>query len=154
MCRGEQDLNNLVINDLYYHILGELEGRQISSGPFQELLSFLLEFKLFEHDPSELLQNTFPVANANFLFNIEHIREELGVDFWTNSDWKSSKEIAEKMLDIMREANLMKCYADAKLSTLRSFLTFLSVYTGAVISFTSLDHFVSPYWFPIFPLVF
>nr|CAB3499889.1 unnamed protein product [Digitaria exilis] len=128
--RGEQDLNNLIINDLYYHILGELEGRQISSGPFQELLSFLLEFKLFEHDPSEQLQKTFPVANANFLFNIEHIHDELGVDFWTNSDWKLSKEIAEKMLDIMREANLMKCYADAKLSTLRSFLTFLSVYTG------------------------
>ncbi|OEL33302.1 hypothetical protein BAE44_0005677, partial [Dichanthelium oligosanthes] len=80
---------------------------------------------------SKWIQNTCPVANANFLFNVEHIHDELGVDLWTNSDKKSSKEVAEKMLDIMCKANLMKCYADAKLSTLRSFLTFLSVYTGA-----------------------
>ncbi|CAN6299788.1 unnamed protein product [Urochloa humidicola] len=126
----EQELNNLIINDLYYHIHGELDGRQISSGPFQELLSFLLEFKLFEHDPLEQLQ-TCPMANANSLFNIERIHDELGVDLWINSDSKDSKEIAEKMLDTMHKANLMKCYADAKLSTLRSFLTFLSVYTGA-----------------------
>ncbi|XP_004983372.1 uncharacterized protein LOC101761606 isoform X2 [Setaria italica] len=128
---GEQELNNLIINDLYHHIRGELEGRQISSGPFQELLSFLLEFKLFEHDPLEQLQNTCPVANANFLFNVEHIHDELGVDLWISSDRKSSKEVAEEMLDIMHKSNLMKCYADAKLSTLKSFLTFLSVYTGA-----------------------
>ncbi|CAL4924385.1 unnamed protein product [Urochloa decumbens] len=127
---GEQELNNLIINDLYYHIHGELDGRQITSGPFQELLSFLLEFKLFEHDPLEQLQ-TCPMANANSLFNIEHIHDELGVDLWINSDSKGSKEIVEKILDTMRKANLMKCYADAKLSTLRSFLTFLSVYTGA-----------------------
>ncbi|KAK8445240.1 hypothetical protein SEVIR_9G289900v4 [Setaria viridis] len=128
---GEQELNNLIINDLYHHIRGELEGRKISSGPFQELLSFLLEFKLFEHDPLEQLQNTCPVANANFLFNVEHIHDELGVDLWISSDRKSSKEVAEEMLDIMHKSNLMKCYADAKLSTLKSFLTFLSVYTGA-----------------------
>ncbi|CAN6324272.1 unnamed protein product [Urochloa humidicola] len=126
----EQELNNLIISDLYYHIHGELDGRQISSGPFQELLSFLLEFKLFEHDPLEQLQ-TCPMANANSLFNIEHIHDELGVDLWINSGSKGSKEIAENMLDAMRKANLMKCYADAKLSTLRSFLTFLSVYTAA-----------------------
>ncbi|KAJ1262529.1 hypothetical protein BS78_09G115200 [Paspalum vaginatum] len=129
---GEQELNKLVINDLYYHIRGEIEGRQISSGPFQELLSFLLEFKLFEHNPLEQLQNAFPVANTNFLFNVEHISDELGVDLWTNSDRNNSKEVAKRMLDIMRNANLMKCYADAKLSTLRSFLAFLSVYTGVI----------------------
>ncbi|XP_066386529.1 uncharacterized protein [Miscanthus floridulus] len=129
---GEQELNNLVINDLYYHIHGELEGRQISSGPFQELLSFLLELKLFEHNPVEQLQNTYLMANDKFVFDVEHIHDELGVDLWTDSDRKRSKEVAKKMLDIMHKANLMKCYADAKLSALRSFLTFLSVYTGAV----------------------
>lgn len=123
----------MIINDLYYHIRGELEGRQISSGPFQELLSFLLEFKLFEHDPLEQCA----VANANLLFNVEHIHDEIGVDLWINSDRKNFKEVAQEMLDIMHKSNLMKCYADAKLSTLRSFLTFLSVYTGAVILFTS-----------------
>lgn len=121
----------MIINDLYYHIRGELEGRQISSGPFQELLSFLLEFKLFEHDPLE------QCPNANLLFNVEHIHDEIGVDLWINSDRKNFKEVAQEMLDIMHKSNLMKCYADAKLSTLRSFLTFLSVYTGAVILFTS-----------------
>ncbi|WVZ58174.1 hypothetical protein U9M48_008470 [Paspalum notatum var. saurae] len=129
---GEEELDKLVINDLYYHILGEIEGRQISSGPFQELLSFLLEFKLFENNPLEQLQNVFPMANTNFLFNVEHISDELGVDLWTNSDRNNSKEVATRMLDIMRNANLMKCYADAKLSTLRSFLAFLSVYTGVI----------------------
>ncbi|XP_062200605.1 uncharacterized protein LOC133903312 isoform X2 [Phragmites australis] len=137
---GEQELTNLVINDLYYHIHGELEGRQITSGPFQELLNFLLHFKVFEHNPSEQLQNTYLVANDKFLFDVAHIRDELGVDLWTHSDWKTSKEVAEKMLYIMCKANQMKCYADAKLSTLRSFLTFLSVCTGA----SSNKNFYSP----------
>lgn len=128
---GEQELNNLVLNDLYYLIRGELEGRQISSGPFQELLSFLLGFRIFEHNPLEQLQNTYLMANDKFLFDVEHIHDELGVDLWTDSD-KRSKEVAKKMLDIMSKANLMKYYADAKLSALMSFLKFLSVYKGAI----------------------
>lgn len=84
----------------------------------------------------EQLQNTSPVANNNVLFDVEQIHNELGVDLWTDSDRKRSKDVAKKMLDIMRNANLMKCYADAKLSTLRSFLKFLSVYTGVVIPST------------------
>lgn len=76
------------------------------------------------------------MANDKFLFDVEHIHDELGVDLWTDSD-KRSKEVAKKMLDIMSKANLMKYYADAKLSALMSFLKFLSAYKGAVISFTN-----------------
>lgn len=136
-CSGEQELTNLVINDLYYHIHGELEGRQITPGPFQEILCFLLKFNVFEHNPLEQLQSTFPAANDNFLFNVPHIRDELGVELWNHSDWKTYKEVAEKMLDIMCKANLMKCHADAMLCTLRSFITFLSVYTGTVSLYSS-----------------
>lgn len=127
---GEQELTSLVINDLYYHIHGELEGRQITSGPFQELLCFLLEFRFFECNASEQPNIAFPAATGNILFDFTHTRDDLGVELWNHSDWKPCKEVAEKMLDIMHKANWMKCYADAKLCTLRSFITFLSVYTG------------------------
>ncbi len=131
-CSGEQDITNLIISDLYYHIHGELEGRPITPGPFQELLCFLLEFKVFEHNPSEQLQKSFPAANGVSLFDVPHIRDELGLELWNHSDWKTYKEVAEKMLDIMHKANLMKCQVDAKLCALRSFITFLSVCTGTV----------------------
>uniref|UniRef100_A0A0E0B7Z3 Uncharacterized protein n=1 Tax=Oryza glumipatula TaxID=40148 RepID=A0A0E0B7Z3_9ORYZ len=129
-CSGEQDITNLIISDLYYHIHGELEGRPITPGPFQELLCFLLEFKVFEHNPSEQLQKSFPAANGVSLFDVPHIRDELGLELWNHSDWKTYKEVADKMLDIMHKANLMKCQVDAKLCALRSFITFLSVCTG------------------------
>jgi nuclear pore complex protein Nup188 len=136
LCSNEQELYHLVINDLYYHIHGELEGRRITSGSFEELLSFLLEFKVFEHNPLKKLQTPQPAASYNLLFDVQHIRDELGVEYWNHSDWKTSKEVAEKMLHIMHKANLIKYFADAKLSTLRSMLTFLSVYNGAVRSCT------------------
>lgn len=142
------------MNDLYYHIHGELEGRQITSGSFQELLSFLLELNVFEHNPLEQLQTTHPMANCKLFFDVRHIRYELGVEYWNHSNWKASKELAEKMLHVMHKANLVKSYADAKLSTLRSLLTFLSVYNGAVSLCTSSDSFssrdyVSTYCFPL-----
>ncbi|XP_048540938.1 uncharacterized protein LOC125520147 [Triticum urartu] len=127
---GEQELTSLVINDLYYHIHGELEGRQITPGPFQELLCFLLEFKFFECNATEQPHSAFPAVSGNVLFDVAHTRDDLGVKLWNHSDWKPCKEVAEKMLDIMHKANLMKRHADAKLCTLRSFITFLSVYTG------------------------
>ncbi|KQJ96095.1 uncharacterized protein LOC100837705 isoform X4 [Brachypodium distachyon] len=126
----EQELTKLVISDLYYHIHGELEGRPITPGPFQELLCFLLELRFFERNPSEQPRNTFQTANGNFLFDVARMRDELGVDLWSHSDWKPCKVVADKMLDIMHKANLMKSHADAKLCTLRSFITFLSVYIG------------------------
>ncbi|KAL6854344.1 hypothetical protein ACP4OV_019247 [Aristida adscensionis] len=127
---SEQELTNLVINDLYYHIHGELEGRPITSGPFLELLGFLVGLKVFEYNPSDELQITYPLTSGSFIFDVPHICDELGVELWNHSDWKSSKEVAETMLEMMRKANVMKSYADAKLSMLRSFSTFLSVYTG------------------------
>ncbi|XP_040384027.1 uncharacterized protein LOC102721481 isoform X2 [Oryza brachyantha] len=127
---GEQDLTNLIISDLYYHIHGELEGRQITPGPFQELLCFLLEFKVFEHNPFEQIQKTFPAGNGISLFDVLQIHDELGVELWNHSDWKTYKDVAEKMLDIMHKANLMKCQVDAKLCALRSLVAFLSVCTG------------------------
>uniref|UniRef100_A0ACD5U6H4 Uncharacterized protein n=1 Tax=Avena sativa TaxID=4498 RepID=A0ACD5U6H4_AVESA len=127
---GEQELTSLVINDLYYHIHGELEGRQITSGPFQDLLCFLLEFRFFECNASEQPNSAFPAATGNILFDVAHTLDDLGVELWDHSDWKPCKEVAEKMLDIMHKANWMKCHSDAKLCTLRSFITFLSVYIG------------------------
>ena len=132
MCSGEQELTSLVIKDLYYHVHGEFEGRQITSGPFQELLCFLLEFRFFERSASEQPHSAFPAATGNILFDVAHTRDDLGVELWNHSDWKPEREVAEKMLNIMHKANWMKCHADAKLSTLRSFTTFLSVYIGIV----------------------
>ena len=37
-----------MLNDLYNHMQGELEGRQITQGPFEELSHFLLESETFQ----------------------------------------------------------------------------------------------------------
>ncbi|KAI4976560.1 hypothetical protein ZWY2020_050167 [Hordeum vulgare] len=82
------------------------------------------------NSPRKQPHSAFPAVSDNVLFDVEHTRDDLGVKLWNHPDWKPCKEVAEKMLDIMHKANLMKRHADAKLCTLRSFITFLSVYTG------------------------
>ncbi|KAK1321644.1 hypothetical protein QJS10_CPA03g02212 [Acorus calamus] len=37
-------------SDFYYHLQGELEGREISPGPFKELSKYLLQLELFKSD--------------------------------------------------------------------------------------------------------
>lgn len=123
----------MVINDLYYHIQGELEGRETTPGPFQELFSFLLDLGAFQIREQKEDQN---ILDDFCMFDISHIRRELGIELWDYSDWKASKEVAEKMLHHMHKANLMISLANSKLFGLKALIKALSVYNGNVSPFT------------------
>lgn len=123
----------MVINDLYYHIQGELEGRETTPGPFQELFSFLLDLGAFQFREQKEDQN---ILDDFCMFDISRIRRELGFELWDYSDWKASKEVAEKMFHHMHKANLMISLANSKLFGLKALIKALSVYNGNVSPFT------------------
>ncbi|XP_020110275.1 uncharacterized protein LOC109725483 isoform X2 [Ananas comosus] len=124
-----EDVTNLVINDLYYHIQGELEGRETTPGPFQELFSFLLDLGAFQFREQKEDQN---ILDDFCMFDISRIRRELGFELWDYSDWKASKEVAEKMFHHMHKANLMISLANSKLFGLKALIKALSVYNGNI----------------------
>ncbi|XP_073009852.1 uncharacterized protein [Typha latifolia] len=127
---GRKELSNLVMNDLYYHLQGELEGREITSGPFQELLHFLLSLEAFQNEERRKDKSSSQVVKDSCMFDVLHIRRELGIDLWcySGSGWTESKEIAEKMLMIIHNANLMMSVSASKHFALKSLIAALSVY--------------------------
>ncbi|KAB2602437.1 nucleoporin NUP188-like protein [Pyrus ussuriensis x Pyrus communis] len=96
--------NYLILSDLYYHLQGQLEGREISPGPFKEL------------------------SQDTYLFDLKCVRADLGLDLWDYSKWKESKATAETMLHHMKAANSMAMLTSSKLSALRPLRSVLTVY--------------------------
>ncbi|KAF8406575.1 hypothetical protein HHK36_008663 [Tetracentron sinense] len=125
-----KELKTLILNDLYYHLQGELEGRKINPGPFKELSQYLLESNFLQTDQNECHADLSPPANDVFLFDLVRLRADLGLEFWDQSQWKTSKAVAERMLLYMQEENSMAFLASSKLSTLKALTTILSVYEG------------------------
>nr|XP_024933206.2 uncharacterized protein LOC107427578 isoform X2 [Ziziphus jujuba var. spinosa] len=122
-----KELNNLVLSDLYYQLQGELEGRKISSGPFKELSQYLVESRVlqayhkYDIDP-------FVTAKDLYLFDLVHVRAELGLDLWDHSKWKTSKAIVERMLKYMQDANSMVLLANSKLSALKALTNVIIIF--------------------------
>lgn len=73
--------------------------------------------------------------NVGYLFDPVRVREDLGLDLWDHSGWKSSKAIGKRMLLHMQDANLMAFLADSKHSALKALTSVLAVYEGNVSSF-------------------
>lgn len=51
--RGYSERNQmktLILSDLYFHLQGELEGREINPGPFKDLSDFLLGLKFVQNN--------------------------------------------------------------------------------------------------------
>lgn len=122
-----KELKTLILNDLYYHIQGELQGRKIGSGPFKELSQFLAESKPFQKYEQKYDGDLARAMDAR-LFDTEHIRADLGLDVWDYSHWKASKATGETMLHYMQNANSMVLLSRSKLSALKSLLTVLIIY--------------------------
>ncbi|PKA51043.1 hypothetical protein AXF42_Ash007700 [Apostasia shenzhenica] len=124
-CSDGEKAISLVLHDLYYHLKGALEGRGISSGPFQELSQLLLDLEIFQYDENncakDLWRNNIP------MYDIASLRGELGIDLWDMSGWKTSKEMVETMLSHMHKANLMISLADSKNFALKALVAVISV---------------------------
>ncbi|KAL0334623.1 UNVERIFIED_CONTAM: hypothetical protein Sradi_4674200 [Sesamum radiatum] len=121
---GGQELENLILSDLFYHIQGELEGRQIDNRLFKELLQFLLDSRFLDAY-IHIKQDLFADINGIYLYDTVRLRADLGLEMWELSAWKESKEVAETMLLCLQEANSRMLQSNSKLSALRGLITLL-----------------------------
>ncbi|KAL2537742.1 hypothetical protein Fot_19133 [Forsythia ovata] len=121
---GGKELHNLILNDLFYHMQGELEGRLIDNVPFKELLQYLLDSSFL--DKYKHKRDCFlPEFKDVYLYDTVRLRADLGLELWDLSAWKTSKEVAETMLHYLQDVNLMMFLSSTKLSALRGLITML-----------------------------
>ncbi|WOL09689.1 hypothetical protein Cni_G18442 [Canna indica] len=136
----EKELTTLIISDLYYHLEGKLEGHEITSGPFLELSNFLLSLGIFECNEEKHEKNVYlPLENVS-MFDIRKVQEEIGAELWDHCDWKTSKEVAERMFKYMRLANLSVTIGNSKHFALEALVSVISVYKGSVNRTKSMVH--------------
>ncbi|KAG4385084.1 hypothetical protein AAZX31_12G023600 [Glycine max] len=125
-----KELKKLILSDLFYHLQGELEGRKIDIGPFKELSQYLVESNFlgtYQHlfNEDSFTKNMF--TKNVYLFDLAHLREDLRLDLWDCSNWKTSKEIAETMLRFLQDANSVMLLSSSKLSALKGLIAVLAV---------------------------
>ncbi|XP_078448301.1 nucleoporin (DUF3414) isoform X2 [Wolffia australiana] len=123
----ETDVSVLVLSDLYYHMKGELEGRDTAPGPFKEVFQFLLEVDPFKKYTCRRDGDTWQSEDDNYMFDLARLRKELGLDLWEHGSWKSCKPQAETVLSLMHLANSEKFLAYSKKSSLGALTSLLSV---------------------------
>ncbi|KAL5788807.1 hypothetical protein ACOSP7_005756 [Xanthoceras sorbifolium] len=128
-----KDVNTLILNDLYCHLRGEFEGRQISPGPFKELSQYLIESKFLQSYEHKRDGDLFVTAKNVSVFDPVRIQADLGLDVWDYSEWKASKATANIMLHSIEDVNLMVLLGTSKLSALKALITVLTVYEDDVL---------------------
>lgn len=122
----------MILNDLFYHLQGELEGRQISHIAFKELSQYLLQSNFLQTYYCKHDQETDGVC----LYDTDRLQGDMGIDLWDLSDWKASKAIAEMLLLSLQNVNLMVSLTKSKLSALIALTTTLSIYDNDDARFT------------------
>ncbi|CAH2075851.1 unnamed protein product [Thlaspi arvense] len=125
---GGKELMPLILSDLFCHLQGKLEGRDIPTGPFKELFQFLVESSFWERYKHKIDKDKYMALADNCLFDIQQIRTELGIDIWDFSEWKSSKTTTEEMLSYMQRANSMFLLSTSQLSILHALTSVLTLY--------------------------
>ncbi|KAL3621352.1 hypothetical protein CASFOL_036264 [Castilleja foliolosa] len=118
---GGQELENLVLSDLFYHIQGELEGRQIDNRLFKELLQFLSDSEFLNAYKHK--QDDDPNIKSVYLYDTVHLRADMGFEMWDLLGWKESKEVAETMFHCLQYSNSRTLHSNSKLSALRGLVT-------------------------------
>ncbi|CAI9104717.1 OLC1v1003448C1 [Oldenlandia corymbosa var. corymbosa] len=117
---------HLIISDLFYHLQGEIEGRQIDDRLVRELVQYLLH--------TDFLQSYLCKADEDFqwhimggkLYDTGRLQSELGLELWDLlSEWRESKSIAEKMLRYLDDVNGRLLLSNAKLSALKALVAML-----------------------------
>ncbi|VFQ67820.1 unnamed protein product [Cuscuta campestris] len=131
---GGEELQNLIVNDLFYHIQGELDGREISHRPYKELSQYLQGSKFLQTYRCEGRDGFFPQDNDT-LFDIDHLEADMGIDMWNFSGWESSKAIAEGLLVWLRKINSMTLVARSKLLAIKPLIILLSMFDDKSIKF-------------------
>lgn len=122
----------MILSDLYCHLQGKLEGRDIPTGPFKELFQFLVESGFWEKYKQSTDIDKNMALGDNILFDIQHIRTELGTAIWDFSEWKTSKATTEEMLSYMQRANSMVLISTSQVSALHALISVLILYEDNV----------------------
>ncbi|KAF8083077.1 hypothetical protein N665_0792s0007 [Sinapis alba] len=125
---GGKELMPMILSDLYCHLEGKLEGRDIPTGPFKELFQFLVESGFWEKYKQSTDMDKNMALGDNILFDIQHIRTELGTAIWDFSEWKTSKATTEEMLSYMQRANSMILISTSQVSALHALISVLILY--------------------------
>jgi len=128
---GGKELMPMIFSDLYCHLQGKLEGRDIPTGPFKELFQFLVETSFWEKYKQKTNKDV-NMALGDCLFDTQQIQTELGIDIWDFSEWKTSKTTAEEMLNYMQRANSMVLLSTSQLSVLHALISVLILYEDNV----------------------
>nr|GMC75089.1 Nucleoporin like [Ipomoea batatas] len=70
-----------------------------------------------------------PQPNNAYLFDINHLVTEMGIDMWNFSGWRSSKAIAEVLLLWLRNVNSMALVTSSMaLVAIKSLITLFSMF--------------------------
>lgn len=123
-------IKSLILNDLYYHLQGELEGRDIENGPFKELSQSLVGSKLLQAYQKQCDHELIGGDEIGQLFDLSRLRHDIGLDIWDYSEWKASKKIGETMLLHLQNANSMLLFISSRLPSLRALLAILTLNMG------------------------
>ncbi|XP_047941076.1 uncharacterized protein LOC125188339 isoform X2 [Salvia hispanica] len=122
---GGQELENLILSDLFYHIQGELNGRQIDNRPFKELLQFLIDSRFLDAYKYEKDDDLPANDKSVYLYDTVRLKIDLGLEMWDLLAWKESKDLVKTMLLSLQDANSRMLHSTSKLSALRGLVTLL-----------------------------
>ncbi|XP_057788584.1 uncharacterized protein LOC131005591 isoform X2 [Salvia miltiorrhiza] len=122
---GGQELENLILSDLFYHIQGELNGRQIDNRPFKELLRFLIDSRFLDAYKYEKDDDLPANIKSVYLYDTVRLRTDLGFEMWDLLTWKEAKDVVETMLLSLQDANSRMLHSTSKHSALRGLVTLL-----------------------------
>lgn len=135
---------SLILSDLYYHIHGEYEGRNIKHKLFKELFQFLIESKFLESYRNKDAGDFSIHAKDILLFDYVCLEKDLGIDLWSSSEWKGLKTVAETMLSQLKDVNSMLLLSNSKLLALKALATMLPLYDEDV-SYQNLLNLIAPH---------
>ncbi|XP_059074406.1 uncharacterized protein LOC131045463 isoform X2 [Cryptomeria japonica] len=127
---SERGLHALIVNDLYYHLQGELEGRQIPPGSFQKVSDYLVKLNLDSILQSSVhvrSQDLHPLYGDDYIYDTKSLEAELGMEWWSDSDEKGSIVAAQKMLQVLKHANVAFSLADSQKNALKAWMTLLTL---------------------------
>lgn len=118
-------METLILNDLFYHIQGELNGRQIDNRPFKELLQFLIDSRFldaYKYEKDDDLSSNIKIVS---MYDTVRLRTDLGLEMWDLLAWKEAKEVVETLLLSLQETNSKMLLSTSKHSALRGLVTLL-----------------------------
>ena len=102
------ELHAFIVNDLYYHLQGELEGRKIPPLSFQRVSEHLIKLEIdsiLQTIKHFRLKEFHPLCEDNCIYDTKALKTELGIDWWPHSDDKGLTIAVEKTLEILSRAN-------------------------------------------------